>query len=137
MVQLALNLIPVFLYGDVQTPELTSQMIVTSIIEFLIAYVISAIPLMKIFQKAGIESWYAWVPILNTYMLTKIACGNGWLFLIALIPCVGSLIFIIFLAIKLSKAFGYGGGMIALLILLTIIGYYVIGFGSSQYQGPQ
>jgi hypothetical protein len=89
------------------------------------------------FEKAGVTSWYAWVPILNTYWLTKIATGNGWLFLLILIPCVGSLIWLILIAIKLAAAFGQGGGMIALLILLPIIAYFVLGFGSAQYQGPQ
>ena len=92
---------------------------------------------MKIFEKAGVTSWYAWVPLLNTYWITKIATGNGWLFLLILIPCVGSLIYLILMAIKLSGAFGCGGGMIALLILLPIIGYFVLGFGGAQYVGPQ
>nr|MCR5214597.1 DUF5684 domain-containing protein [Eubacterium sp.] len=103
----------------------------------IVLYVLQAIAMMKIFEKAGITPWYAFVPILNSYMLTKIATGNGWLFLLALIPCVGSIIWLILVAVKLAPAFGYGGGMIALLILLSIVGYYVIGFGSSQYQGPQ
>lgn len=103
----------------------------------IVFYVIEAIALMKIFEKAGVTSWYAWIPFLNSYEITKIACGNGWLFLLALIPCVGSLIWVIFLAVKLAPAFGQGGGMIALLILLTPIAYMVLGFGSAQYQGPQ
>lgn len=109
----------------------------TSLIFSLIIYVISAVALMKMFAKAGVTSWYAWVPFLNAYWLMKIATGNGWLFLLALIPCVGSLIVLILLAVKLAPAFGYGGGMIALLIFFPFIAYLVIGFGSSQYVGPQ
>lgn len=104
---------------------------------FFVVYIIEAIACMKIFEKAGVTSWYAWIPIFNTYWLTKIATGNGWLFLLVFIPCVGSLIYVILLGIKLSGAFGCGGGMIALLILLEPIGLLVLGFGSAQYQGPQ
>ena len=102
-----------------------------------VCYILEAIACMKLFAKAGVTSWYAWVPILNTYWLTKIATGNGWLFLLILIPCAGSIIYLILLGIKLSKAFGCGGGMTALIILLEPIALLVLGFGDAQYQGPQ
>ena len=120
-----------------QIMDMYAQMMPMYIGSFLVSYVLSAIACMKIFEKAGVTSWYAWVPILNTYWLTKIATGNGWLFLLILIPCVGSIIYLILMAIKLSGAFGCGGGMIALLILIPIIGYFVLGFGDAQYVGPQ
>ena len=110
---------------------------IPSLIGSLVGYVLMAIGLMKMFERAGVTSWYAWIPILNVYWLTKIATGNGWLFLIMFIPCVGTLIWCILLAVKLAAAFGQGGGMITLLILLPLIGYLVLGFGSAQYQGPQ
>ena len=120
-----------------QIMDMYAQMMPMYIGSFLVSYVLSAIAYMKIFEKAGVTSWYAWVPFLNTYWITKIATGNGWLFLLILIPCVGSLIYLILMAIKLSGAFGCSGGMIALLILIPIIGYFVLGFGDAQYVGPQ
>ena len=123
-------------YDDAQLAA-TGRMLVAEIIFYVIVYVVEAIALMKVFEKAGVTSWYAWIPFLNTYWITQIATGNGWLFLLILIPCVGSLIWAILIAIKLAAAFGQGGGMIALLILLPLIGYLVLGFGGAQYQGPQ
>ena len=120
-----------------QIMDMYAQMMPTYIGSFDVSYVISAIAYMKIFEKAGVTTWYAWVPFLNAYWITQIATGNGWLFLIILIPCVGSIIYLILMAIKLSAAFGCGGGMIALLILIPIVGYLVLAFGSSQYVGPQ
>ena len=117
--------------------DMYAQMLPTYCVSFAVSYVLGAIAYMKIFEKAGVTSWYAWVPFLNIYWLTKIATGNGWLFLLILIPCAGSLIYLILMAIKLSGAFGCGGGMIALLILIPIVGYYVLAFGGAQYQGPQ
>ncbi len=38
-----------------------------------IAYILSAIGLWKIFEKAKVTSWYAIVPIFNIYYLNKIA----------------------------------------------------------------
>ena len=120
-----------------QVMELYRQMAPFYIGTGIVSYILSGIALMKIFEKADVTAWYAWIPFLNIYWITKIATGNGWLFLLVLIPCVGSLIYLILMAIKLSAAFGYGGGMIVLLIFLPIIAYFVIGFGSSQYNGPQ
>jgi hypothetical protein len=40
----------------------------------------------------------------------------------------------VFLMVGLAKAFGHGVGMALVLILLTGIGYLVLGFGGSQYQ---
>ena len=117
--------------------DMYAQMLPAYFGGIVVSYVLGAIAYMKIFEKAGVTSWYAWVPFLNIYWLTKIATGNGWLFLLVLIPCVGSLIYLILMAIKLSGAFGCGGGMIALLILIPIVGYYVLAFGGAQYQGPQ
>ena len=135
-----LNLLTTFAsFGDYGygQQEMSAGMIIGELIFYAIVYVVEAIALMKVFEKAGVTSWYAWVPFLNVYWLTKIATGNGWLFLLILIPCVGSLIWAILIAIKLAAAFGQGGGMIALLILLPLIGYLVLGFGGAQYQGPQ
>mgnify|MGYP006873152359 CR=1 FL=1 len=122
---------------DFDAEALSASFYIGYFFGLVIAYVISAIAYMQIFKKAGVTTWYAWVPFLNNYWITKIACGNGWLFLLSFIPCVGSLIYLIFMAVKLAPAFGQGGGMIALLILLPLIGYLVLGFGSAQYVGPQ
>ena len=125
-------------YGDYgAAQEMSTGMLVGEIIFYVIVYIVEAIALMKIFEKAGVTSWYAWIPLLNAWWVTKIATGNGWLLLLCLIPCVGSLIWLILVAVKLSGAFGCGGGMIALLILLPLIGYLVLAFGQAQYQGPQ
>ena len=62
-----------------------------------------------IFQKANEPGWAAIVPFYNTYELYKITWGNGWMFLLLLIPIAGLVIHIITM-IKLAKAFGKGAG---------------------------
>jgi len=41
------------------------------------SYVITVIALWPVFAKAGIAGWNALVPILNTYVLVKIAGHHG------------------------------------------------------------
>ena len=90
----------------------------------------------KIFVKAGEPGWASIVPFYNTYVLFKISWGNGWLFLLALIPFVNFVILII-TYVKLAQAFGKGGGFAAGLIFLSFIFLPILAFDSSDYVGPQ
>ncbi len=90
----------------------------------------------KIFVKAGEPGWAAIIPFYNYYILFKITFGNGWLFLLLLVPIVG-FIFAIILYFKLAKAFGKGTGFGFGLLFLSIIFMSILAFDSSEYQGVQ
>ena len=89
----------------------------------------------KIFSKAGQPGWAAIIPIYNWYILCKIVGRPGWWVILLLIPFVNFIIGII-LCIDLAKSFGKGVGFGIGLILLGIIFFPILGFGSAQYQGP-
>ena len=88
----------------------------------------------KIFSKAGEAGWASIIPFYNQYILSKITFGNGWLFLLLLIPVVNA-IFMIVLMYKLAKVFGHGIGYTLGLIFLPFIFLLIIAFGKSEYQG--
>ncbi|HNX65000.1 MAG TPA: DUF5684 domain-containing protein, partial [Oscillospiraceae bacterium] len=94
------------------------------------------IDIRKILVKAGEPGWACIVPFYSTYVLFKITWGNGWLFLLTLIPFVNFVILII-TYVKLAQAFGKGGGFAAGLILLSFIFLPILAFDSSDYIGPQ
>lgn len=96
--------------------------------------VLSIVALWFIFQKAGEPGWAAIIPFYGTYVLFKIIRGNGWKFLLLLIPIANVVIYIIAMC-KLAKAFGKGGGFALGLIFLPVIFYCILAFGSAQYQG--
>lgn len=89
----------------------------------------------KIFTKAGQPGWAAIIPIYNWYVLCKIVGRPGWWVILLLIPFVNFIIGII-LCIDLAKSFGKGVGFGIGLILLGVIFFPILGFGSAQYQGP-
>ena len=91
--------------------------------------------LWKVFTKAGQPGWASIIPILNTYFLCKIAGRPGWWVILMLIPFVNFIIWII-LCIDVAKSFGKGVGFGIGLLLLPIIFFPILGFGSAQYQGP-
>jgi hypothetical protein len=88
----------------------------------------------KIFTKAGQPGWASIIPIYNWYILCKIVGRPGWWVILMLIPFVNFIIGII-LCIDLAKSFGKGAGFGIGLILLSVIFFPILGFGSAQYQG--
>ena len=89
----------------------------------------------KIFTKAGQPGWACIIPIYNLYVWCKIVGRPWWWILLMLIPFVNFIILII-LIIDLAKSFGKGAGFGIGLLLLPIIFFPILGFGSAQYQGP-
>ena len=89
----------------------------------------------KIFTKAGQPGWACIIPIYNLYVWCKIVGRPWWWILLMLIPFVNFVILII-LIIDLAKSFGKGVGFGIGLLLLAVIFFPILGFGSAQYQGP-
>jgi len=96
--------------------------------------IVAIIALWKIFEKAGEPGWAAIIPFYNLYVLFKITWGNGWNFLLLLIP-IANIVFYIITMVKLSKSFGKGGGFAVGLVFLSVIFYCILGFGSARYMG--
>ncbi len=109
------------------------------IVYFLFVLAISifmVVAMWKMFAKAGKPGWACIVPFYNNYCLFEIAFGNGWLFLLTLVPCV-NFVFLIMLYFKLAKAFGQGVGFGFGLLFLNPIFVAILGFGNAEYIGPQ
>jgi hypothetical protein len=101
-----------------------------------IAFVIFVIAAMwRVFEKAGQPGWAAIIPIYNIYIMTKIAGKPGWWVLMFLIPFI-NFIFAIWLYNMISKSFGKDEGFTAGLVILGIIFWPILGFGSAKYLGP-
>ena len=97
------------------------------------AFIITA--MWKVFVKAGQPGWAAIIPIYNIYIMTKIGGKPGWWVLMCFIPFV-NYIFVIWLYNMISKSFGKDEGFTVGLVLLGIVFWPILGFGSAKYQGP-
>ncbi len=98
---------------------------------FIIIYIVG---LWKIFQKAGEEGWKSIIPIWNTIVELRIVGFSPWYILLFLVPLV-NIVFVVIVAYRLAKSFGYGIGM-TILEFIAGIGILIIGFGDSKYLGP-
>ena len=115
-----------------QQADVTALSTTYGVIGFIL-YVITVIALWKVFTKAGHPGWLAIIPIVNLFVLTKIAGFSYWLGLLYLIPFVNIVLHII-VALRVGKGFGKGAGFsIFLLWLFSFIGYLILGFGSDTY----
>ena len=98
--------------------------------------IVSIIGMWKMFVKAGKPGWASIIPFYNMYCMFEMGWGNGWMFLLTLIPCVGY-IFQIILCFKLATAFDRGVGTGFGLLFLSPIFYMILGFGEADFVGPQ
>jgi len=117
--------------------------LVGSLISLLLSaavYVWIALALSAVFRKSGVESWKAWVPILNSVVLLQLAGLSGWWLLVAFVPVLGAIVLVVvfvFVVYRLSVAFGFGVGMTVLGVLVFPVWASVIGWGSARWVGRE
>jgi cyanate permease len=69
-------------------------------------------------------------------ILMKVVGRPGWWVLLCFLPLINFVIFIL-VAIDLAKVFGKSAAFaVVMLLLLSPIGFLIIGFGSARYLGP-
>jgi len=101
----------------------------------IIVWVVMILALWRIFDKAGEPGWAAIIPIYNVYVLLKIIGRPWWWLILMLIPVINTITWLVIMY-DLAKTFGRGLLFALGLIFFPWIWYMILGFGSSEYQGP-
>ena len=112
--------------------------LVLMILMYVFCFAISIvliIAMWKIFTKAREAGWWSLIPYANSYMLFKIVYGNGWKFLLLLVPGLNCVL-PFFLMYRHAQVFGKGGGFAAGLIFLPYIFMPMLAFGNARYRRP-
>ena len=100
----------------------------------LVGYVLLAIGLWRMLEKAGLPGWGALIPIYNLYLIVKLGGSSGYVVLLFLVPVV-NIFAALYVAGRVSDAFGHGALMaIVGLFFLAPLGFLVLGFDSSRYR---
>ena len=98
-------------------------------------YVVTALGLSRMFGKAGLEGWRAWIPVLNTITFLELG-GYRALWVIALlipgVNIVGAVILCLALN-NINRGFGRGGGFTVLGILVSPVWVLILGFGKATW----
>lgn len=96
-------------------------------------YLYLAFTMFKMAQKTGHSdsAWWSFIPILNTFLVFKMASKPAWWFILCLIPIVNIVVFAI-LWIEVAKACGQSPvwGVLVLIPLINFIALGVLAFSA-------
>lgn len=93
--------------------------------------------LWKIFEKFGKEGWKSLIPVYNIIVLFEIVDMKPWYVALALIPCVGPIVLMVFMYIayaRLAKKMGKDGMFVLLIIFFTPIALALLAFGRNNIE---
>ena len=101
----------------------------------VLAYAITAFLLGKVFQKAGVPQWAAWVPVYNNWKLLEIGGQQGFWAVLAFIPFVNfvSLIFVYIAMHNIGRSLGKESWFVLLAIFLPIVWMIWLAFDDSKW----
>jgi hypothetical protein len=102
----------------------------TFLLVWLAIFVVLVIAWWRVFERAGHPGWMAIIPILNLYVLCKVAGKPGWFLLLYLIPIVNIIISFV-VAFGVAERFRRGAGFGIGLALLPFIFYPILAFGDN------
>jgi hypothetical protein len=105
----------------------TATLVVLSSLVALVGLIIGlgiffwyAAALSRVFSRRGVESWRAWVPVLNEAEILRLGGRPGWAVVFFFIPvvCVYAIVLRALAANRIGRTFGRGGGATVLAVLL-------------------
>ena len=91
------------------------------------------VTMWKIFTKAGKPGWASLIPFYNLFVMLDIAGKPAWYFILFFIP-FANLVAMILIYVGMAERFGKGGGYVVGMILLPIIFFPMLAFGSAEYK---
>ena len=102
----------------------------------LISYIITGVFLGKLFKKAGIASWVAWVPIYNNWKMLEIGGQQGYWAALALLPVVqyGSVAFMYIAMYNIGHKFGKSNNFVLLGVFLPIVWIIWLALDTSKWK---
>lgn len=121
-------------HANISVADFFGLMLIGLII-VIIAYVIVALLLSRIFKKAGIEQWIAWVPIYNTWKLLELGDQKGYWAILMILPFISyvALVFYYIALYRISLKFGKESWFIIIGIFLPIIWFGWLAFDDSKW----
>jgi len=122
---------------DEQAIGLSIFMVLFALVIAVVVYVVMAIFLGKIFKKAGIESWKAWVPIYNNWVLLELGDQKGYWAVLAIIPVVNivAAVFMYIAMYNIGLKFGKEGAFVLLAIFLPLVWMIWLAVDKSTWKG--
>lgn len=112
---------------------------VMSIMLAIITYVIFSWFLGRIFKKAGIPAWIAWVPFYSTWKLLELGGQQGFWAVLTIVPIVNwvSAVFMYIAMYHIGLKMGKPGWWVVLAIFVPYVWLGILAFDQSKWHGPK
>jgi len=129
-----------FGFGELAAGSALVFAILVSLAMILGIYALVAIFYMKLFAKANVPAWKAWVPIVNMWKFLELGGYPGAISLLTLanlIPCIGSIAYIVCLVFMCMAAYqiglklGQDGAWVVLYIFVAIVWLGIMAFNKA------
>ncbi len=93
------------------------------VVFMVLCYVVGALLLGRIFKKAGVEAWKAWVPVYNVWVMLELGGQAGWWAILAFVPFVGiaAAVFQYIAMYRIGLRLGKEGWFVLLAIFLPVV----------------
>lgn len=120
-------------------PGVFLMIMMIGLVVLVVTYVIFAFLLGRIFAKAGVPQWKAWVPIYSNWVMLELGDQQGFWAVLALIPFVNlvSTIFMFIAMYKIGLKLGKDGAFVLLAIFLPAVWFIWLAVDKSTWQGAK
>lgn len=117
------------------TPEVMITIFIVVFIFSLIAYIITSIFRQKLFKKASVEGWKAWVPFYNEYIMLQLGGQNGWWLFFSFFPPTALLtaVFMYIADLHIQRKLGKSDVWLVLAILFYPVWLGILAFDKSTW----
>lgn len=99
-------------------------------------YAVSAILLSRIFNKAGVPGWKAWVPVYNGWIMLELGGQQGFWAVLALVPIVNivAAVFMYIAMYNIGLRLGKEGAFVLLAIILPLVWFIWLAVDNSTWK---
>ena len=122
--------------SDTAAAGIAMTMIVFGLFFVVVAYVVNAFLLSRIFKKAGVEQWKAWVPVYSTWVMYELGDQQGFWAVLMFVPIVNivAAIFMFIAMYNIGLKLGKEGAFVLLAIFLPIVWFIWLAVDSSTWK---
>lgn len=100
-----------------------------------LSYAIVAFLTGRVFKKAGVPQWAAWVPVYNYWKLLQLGDQQGFWAILAFVPFLNivSVIFVYIAMYRIGQKLGKEGWFVLFAIFLPVVWLIWLGYDDSKW----
>lgn len=124
-------------YDPAVAAGIFAMVMLIALVSLVIGYVVYSYLLSRIFKKASIKAWKAWVPVYNTWILLELGDQQGFWAVLAFIPIVNivSAVFMYIAMYHIGLKLGKDGSFVILAIFLPLVWLIWLAVDGSSWKG--